>query len=79
MKKEMAEYEKEKHAGLQGKIFVHKKYNAEMKVVEIGIAETCSKTNDFFVYCRLEGKLGKVTETLEYVLNNYRINQVTPD
>jgi hypothetical protein len=73
MKKELAELEKEKHVDLENKILMHKKYNAKMKVIEVGIEETCTKSNDFYVYCKLKGKLGNVTETLEYVLKNYGI------
>ena len=73
MKKELAELEKEKHINLENKTLVHKKYNAKMKVIEVGIEEVCGKSNDFYVYCKLKGKLGNVTETLEYVLKNYGV------
>jgi len=74
MKKEAAEKEKEKHASLQDMTIMHKKYNAKMKVVEMGVEETCAKSNDFYVYCKLKGKLGNVTESLDYVLKNYTTN-----
>jgi hypothetical protein len=73
MKKELAELEKERHTNLENKMLMHKKYDAKMKVVEIGIEETCTKSNDFYVYCKLKGKLGDVTETLDYVLKNYGV------
>jgi hypothetical protein len=42
-----------------------------MKLVEMGVEQTCSKGNNFYVYCKLKGRLGNVTESLEYVLKNY--------
>lgn len=74
MKKEQAEIEKEKYTSLQDKVVVHKKYNARMKIVDMGVAETCSMSKDFYVYCKLKGKLGDVTETLDYVLKNYSVH-----
>ena len=71
MKKEFAEKEKEKYMNLQSKTLVHKKYNAKMKVIEIGIEKRHPNSNDFFIYCKLKGKLGNVMETIEYVLSNY--------
>lgn len=67
----MAELEKKKHIDLENKTLTHKKYGAKMKVLEMGVEETCGKSDDFYVYCKLKGKLGDVTETLEYVLRNY--------
>jgi len=74
MKKEKAKEEKIKYANLQNKILIHKKYNTRMQIIDIGIEETCSKKNNFYVFCKLNGELGTVTETLEYVLENYRAN-----
>ena len=74
MKMEQAKIEKEKHAGLINKVLIHKKYHARMKMVDMGVAETCSTGKDFYVYCKLKGKLGDVTETLDYVLKNYSVN-----
>jgi hypothetical protein len=71
MKKNLAEEEQSKHANLRGKVLEHKKYKAKMQVVDIGVEETPHKSNDYYVYCKLKGKLGDVTETLDYVLKNY--------
>ncbi|HXB39132.1 MAG TPA: hypothetical protein VNZ49_01240, partial [Bacteroidia bacterium] len=61
MKKELAELEKERHVDLLNATLIHKKYNAKMKIVDIGVEETYAKSNDFYVYCKLKGKLGNVT------------------
>lgn len=71
MKKQEAESEKEKYNKLLNTTLVHTKYNARMKLVEMGVEQTCSKGNNFHVYCKLKGKLGNVTESLDYVLKNY--------
>jgi len=71
MKKQDAEEEKTKHANLKNKVLIHKTYKKKMQVIELGVGETAPKSNDFYVYCKLKGNLGDVTETLEYVLKHY--------
>lgn len=71
MEKGAAEQEKIRHANLLKKVIVHKIYGKKMQVVEMGIAQTNPKSQDFYVYCKLKGDLGEVEETLDYVLANY--------
>jgi len=74
MEKELAGQEKAKHANLQNKILIHKERREKMQVVEIGVGETSKASDDFYVYCKLKGREGDVTETLDYVLANYTTN-----
>ena len=74
MKKQEAEAEKIKHSNLQDKVLTHKKYNAKMQVVEIGVNEISPNSDSYYVYCKLKGCLGEnVIETLDYVLKNYSV------
>ena len=76
MKKELAEQEKAKHTNLVNKLLIHKNHNAKMLVMEIGINAKFPGGDSYFVYCKLRGKSGDVTETLEYVLANYCVSVV---
>ncbi len=71
MNKKEAETEIIKYEHLKNKELIHNTYKMRVKVVEIGIAETTVGSRNFDVYFKLNGKVGKITETLEYVLANY--------
>lgn len=71
MNRAQAEKEVAKYLFWNNKKLFHREYRKRMTVLEIGVAETSPDSGEFFVYCRLEGDLGEVTETIEYVSNNY--------
>jgi mannose-6-phosphate isomerase-like protein (cupin superfamily) len=73
MKRTQAEQEMLKYAHLKNKELVHSTYKIKMKVNEMGIAETSKGSRNFYVFFELSGKLGHVTETLDYILLNYSL------
>lgn len=71
MNRIQAEKEAARYSRWNNLKLVHRQYRKSMKVVDIGVAEISPGSPEFFVYCRLEGDLGEVTETIDYVANNY--------
>jgi mannose-6-phosphate isomerase-like protein (cupin superfamily) len=73
MKRIQAGQEMLKYAHLKNKELIHNTYKIKMKINEMGIAETTKGSGNFYVFFELSGKLGHITETLDYILLNYSL------
>lgn len=73
MKKEMAEYEKFRHAHLRDKVLVHKKLEKRMQVIELTVTEIIPSSGIYKVFCEMHGELGEITIPLEEVSKCYTL------
>lgn len=71
MDMKVAEDEKIRHANLQDKVLVHKKFKKRMQVLDLRVNEIIPASGIYKVICRMRGELGEIDEPLDEVLKNY--------